>query len=47
MQALGVTRRQLEDAVQSVGTPVGLVMHYLRVPERHVFDGLLINGGDF
>jgi hypothetical protein len=34
MQALGVTRGQLQEAVQAVGTQVELVMEYLNVPER-------------
>ena len=42
MQALGVTRCQLEDAVRVVGTKVESVMGYLRVPERRLVNGLLI-----
>jgi hypothetical protein len=42
MQALGVTRRQLDDAVGVVGTQVEAVMGYLRVPERRLVDGLRI-----
>ena len=34
MQALGVTRWQLDEAVRAVGTHVESVMDYLSVPER-------------
>lgn len=39
MQALEVTRAQLEDAVDAVGTQVEAVMAYLRVPERRLSTG--------
>jgi hypothetical protein len=42
MQALGVTRRQLEQAVSAVGTQVDLVMRHLSVPERRQVNELLI-----
>lgn len=38
MQALGVTRSQLERAVQAVGIRVECVMDYLSVPERRRAD---------
>ena len=34
MQVLGVSRMQLTDAVQAVGTEVAKVAEYLRLPER-------------
>ncbi len=40
MQALGVTRFQLEEAVKAVGTPVAAVMDYLSVPERRHSTGI-------
>ena len=42
MQALGVTRIQLEGAVKVVGTQVELVMDYLSVPERRSVEERLI-----
>lgn len=38
MQALGVTRFQLEQAVLAVGTRVEAIMDYLSVPERRRLD---------
>jgi len=34
MQVLGVSRMQLTDAVQAVGTEVEKVAEYLRLPDR-------------
>ena len=42
MQALGVTRRQLETAVAAVGTGVEQVMNHLNVSERR----LIVQHGD-
>ena len=42
MQVLGVTRYQLQQAVEAVGTRVDFVMDYLSVPERRMRDEQMI-----